>query len=93
MFSREEGTVFLMEIQFLGAGSFTCFREMLIKINFLGRVCMVNLVLVFCYINTHAKKKDNVFNRKDEYVGILRARECIHTYIHAGSAMPEILNI
>lgn len=66
---------------------------MLIKINFLGTVCMVNLVLVFCYINTHAKKRGNVFNLKDEHVGILRARECVHTYTRAGSAMPEILNI
>lgn len=50
---------------------------------------MVNLALVFCYTDTRAKRKDNVFN-PDEHVGIWRARARTHTYARAGPDGPEI---
>lgn len=62
------------------------FEEMLIKMIFLGTVCMVNLASVFCYTNIHAQRTDNVFILKDEHVGI-------DTYTHAWSDIPEILNV
>lgn len=65
---------------------------MLIKINFPGTICVVNLVSVFCYTNTPAKRKD-IFNLKDEHVGTLRAHACIDMYTHTGRAMSEILNV
>lgn len=65
---------------------------MLIKINFPGTICVVNLVSVFCYTNMPAKRKD-IFNLKDEHVGILRAHVCIDTYTHSARAMPKILNV
>lgn len=65
---------------------------MLIKINFPGTICVVNLVSVFCYTNTPAKRK-GIFNLKDERGGILRAHACIDTYIHTGRAMLESLNM
>ena len=49
------------------------FEERLIKMIFLGTVCMVNLAAVFCYTNIRAQRKDNAFILKDEHVGILRA--------------------
>lgn len=49
---------------------------MLIKINFPGTICVVNLASVFCNTDTPAKRKD-IFNLKDEHVGILRAHACI----------------
>lgn len=40
---------------------------------------MVDVVSVFCYTNTPAKRKD-IFNLKNEHVGILRAYACIDTH-------------
>lgn len=51
---------------------------------------MVNLASGYCYTDTHARRKDNVFNPKDEHVGIWRARACLDRYTHAGSDVPKI---
>lgn len=56
-------------------------REMLIKSIFLGTIFMVDLASVFCYTNMHAKRKDDIFNLKDENMGSL-VSTCMHRYIH-----------